>query len=86
MNALVDWKKISIIIALVVIALYPIVHGSDYILHILNICFLWAVVAASWDLIVGYAGILSIGNIAFFVIGMIIWAIRTWKPEQVDRK
>jgi branched-chain amino acid transport system permease protein len=69
MKAYVNWKKISIVAGLILIALYPVLHGSDYIMHIINICFLWAVVAASWDLIVGYAGILSIGNIAFFVIG-----------------
>jgi branched-chain amino acid transport system permease protein len=64
-----NWKHIIILIGLIALVIYPVIHGSNYILHILNICLIWAVVAICWDLIVGYAGILSIGNIAFFAIG-----------------
>lgn len=31
-------------------------------------------------------GLLVLPPSAFFIIGMIIWGIRTWKPEQVERK
>ena len=31
-------------------------------------------------------GLLRLPPSAFFIIAMIIWAIRTWKPEQVERK
>ena len=30
-------------------------------------------------------GLLLLSPSAFFIIGLIIWAIRTWKPEQVER-
>ncbi len=63
------WKKIVFLIFLIFLALYPVLHGSDYIMHIFNIFFFWAVVASNWDLIAGYAGTLSLGNVAFFAIG-----------------
>jgi branched-chain amino acid transport system permease protein len=44
-------------------------HGNLYIMNILTICLIWAVVAASWDLIMGFAGIFSFGQVAFFVSG-----------------
>ena len=31
--------------------------------------FIWAVVASSWDLIIGYAGVNNLGHVSFFVIG-----------------
>jgi Na+-transporting NADH:ubiquinone oxidoreductase subunit D len=30
-------------------------------------------------------GLLLLSPSAFFLIGLAIWALRTWKPEQVDR-
>jgi len=38
-------------------------------MHILILCLLWGVVAASWDLIMGFAGIFTFGQVAFYVIG-----------------
>jgi Na+-transporting NADH:ubiquinone oxidoreductase subunit D len=29
-------------------------------------------------------GLMLLPPSAFFIIGLIIWALRTWKPEQVD--
>lgn len=69
MNNNITWKKVAFFIFLLVIALYPVVHGNDYIMHVFNVFFFWAVVASNWDLIAGYAGTLSLGNVAFFAIG-----------------
>lgn len=52
-------------------------HGNRYIMDILTICLIWAIVAASWDLIMGFAGIFSFGQIAFFVTGAYGSAILT---------
>jgi Na+-transporting NADH:ubiquinone oxidoreductase subunit D len=30
-------------------------------------------------------GLLLLPPSAFFIIGLIIWAIRQWKPEQVEK-
>lgn len=54
-------------------------HGNLYIMNILTICLIWAVVAASWDLIMGFAGIFSFGQVAFFVTGAYGSAILTIK-------
>ena len=44
-------------------------HDSNYIMNILILCLIWGVVAASWDLILGYANVFSFGHLAFFIIG-----------------
>lgn len=54
-------------------------HGNLYIMNILTICLIWAVVAASWDLIMGFAGIFTFGQVAFFVTGAYGSAILTIK-------
>lgn len=49
--------------------------GTDHIMHILIMCLIWAIVASCWDLIMGFAGIFSFGQVAFFVIGSYASAI-----------
>ena len=60
-----SWKKIGIILGLVFIASYPVVHGNTYIMHIFILFFIWALVASNWNLLMGYAGIFSLGNIGY---------------------
>lgn len=43
--------------------------GSNYILHVAILILIWSVVVVSWDLVMGYAGIISYGQLAFFAIG-----------------
>lgn len=42
---------------------------NNYLLHIAILILIWAVVVVSWDLVMGYAGIISYGQLAFFAIG-----------------
>jgi len=52
------------------LAILPIFfHGSNYIMNILILCLIWGVMAASWDLILGYANVFSFGHLSFFIIG-----------------
>lgn len=46
-------------------------------MNILIMCFIWGVVAAAWDLIMGFAGIFTFGQVAFYVIGAYGSAILT---------
>ncbi len=69
MSEFFNWKKIGVILGLVLIAIYPVIHGDTYIMHIFILFFIWALVASSWNLLMGYAGIFSLGNIGYFVIG-----------------
>ena len=64
-----NWKTIAIAICLVLIALYPPAHGSRYILHVMIMFFIWASICTLWDLMAGYAGILSLANVGFVMIG-----------------
>lgn len=73
-----NWKQMGGGLAVIygVMALLPLFFGGvDHIMHILIICLIWAVVAACWDLIMGFAGIFSFGQVAFFVIGAYASAI-----------
>jgi len=46
-----------------------LLQNNLYILQVLIMCFIWGSVVGPWDLIFGYAGISSFGQIAFFTIG-----------------
>lgn len=57
-------------------AFAPLFVGDiRFIMHILIMCLIWAVVASCWDVIMGFAGIFSFGQVAFFVIGAYASAI-----------
>lgn len=56
-------------VAVAVLALAGTLIGDSYYRHILILCFLWAMVAASWDLVLGYAGIMNYGQLVFFAFG-----------------
>lgn len=59
-----------------IVALMPLWVGDvRFIMHILIMCLIWAVVASCWDVIMGFAGIFSFGQVAFFVIGAYASAI-----------
>lgn len=56
------------VLAAILIAL-PLVVPNQYWLHVLTIGALFAVLATTWDLLYGVAGILSFGHAAFFGVG-----------------
>ena len=59
-----------------VMGVMPLFFGStDYIMNILIMILIWAVVASCWDVIMGFAGIFSFGQVAFYVIGAYASAI-----------
>jgi branched-chain amino acid transport system permease protein len=73
-----NWKRMGALMAIIygIMALLPLfVGGTDHLMHILIMCLIWAVVASCWDLIMGFAGIFSFGQVAFFVIGAYASAI-----------
>jgi branched-chain amino acid transport system permease protein len=73
-----DHKRITFLLALIwaVVAVLPLFFGgTNFIMHILIMCLIWSVVASCWDLIMGFAGIFSFGQVAFFVMGSYASAI-----------
>ncbi len=70
----------SKILILGILLLSPLfLRNNMYFLQILIMCFIWGAVVAPWDLIFGYAGISSFGQIAFFAIGAFGSAIFSMK-------
>ena len=55
--------------------LVPFVFEDSYIRHLFIIGFIYAMVAASWDLSLGYAGLFNFGHVAFFGIGVYATAL-----------
>ncbi|NOX33134.1 MAG: branched-chain amino acid ABC transporter permease [Deltaproteobacteria bacterium] len=77
-----EHKRIAKLLAVIwsIVAVLPLFFGStNFIMHILIMCLIWSVVASCWDLIMGFAGIFSFGQVAFFVIGAYASAIITAK-------
>jgi branched-chain amino acid transport system permease protein len=55
---------------LVIFLLLPLGVGSDpYIMHLLILSLIWGALVVNWDLMMGFCGIYSFGQIALFVIG-----------------
>jgi len=52
--------------------LVPFFVEDTYIRHLFIVAFIYGIVAASWDLSLGYAGIFNFGHIAFFGIGVYV--------------
>jgi branched-chain amino acid transport system permease protein len=64
-----SWKNILVIILGLFVLVYPLVGASSYMKHLFILFFIWSVVAAGWNLLNGYSGINSLGNIGFMAIG-----------------
>ena len=63
-------KNLSLAALIVVGLIVPLVVEDTYPRHLFIIAFIYAVVASSWDLSLGYAGIFNFGHVAFFGIGV----------------
>jgi branched-chain amino acid transport system permease protein len=64
-----SWKNILILLIGFFVLVYPLVGANSYMKHLFILFFIWSVVAASWNLLNGYSGINSLGNIGFLAIG-----------------
>ncbi len=66
----IDRAGATLLVMLFVLLLLPTYfHGNQYIMHTLIMGLIWAVVAVGWDFMMGYAGIFTFGQFAFFAIG-----------------
>jgi branched-chain amino acid transport system permease protein len=78
------YKKVIVIVLLLFLLSCPLFSGSYYT-HLLIVCFIWAVVTSAWNLIMGYAGIYSFAQLAFFTVGSygaglveVWWGVSPW--------
>lgn len=61
--------------ALLVLGLLPPFLPNDYAVTVLILCMLHAVLASSWNLLMGFAGIFSFGHQAFYGLGAYVSAL-----------
>ncbi len=47
----------------------PVFVGHPFVLHLASLALIWALLAASWDLLSGYTGQVSFGHAGFFAFG-----------------
>lgn len=57
----------AVLVALV--ALVPFLTSTRYIVTQMTLFFIWAIVVTQWNLVLGVAGIFSLGQMALFAIG-----------------
>ncbi|MDE0695317.1 MAG: branched-chain amino acid ABC transporter permease [Boseongicola sp.] len=55
--------------AVAALAVIGALIGDSYLHHIFILVFIWCIVVASWDLILGYAGIFNYAQLVFFTFG-----------------
>ncbi len=62
-------NRVSFAIAVGVLAALGLVVREPYFIHVLILCFIWSMVVAGWDLVMGYAGIVNFAQLVFFAVG-----------------
>ena len=71
--------KVYIILVLVAVAAYPQL-ANNYMIDVGITCLIYIVLGLGLNIVVGYAGMLDLGYVAFFAIGSYVTAILT-SPE-----
>jgi ABC-type branched-subunit amino acid transport system permease subunit len=64
--------------ALAVLALlivFPLVFTESHARHLMILVFVYAIVAASWDLSLGYGGLVNFSHVALFAVGIYAYGI-----------
>jgi len=60
---------------LIFLAAWPFLGATRFTLHVASLAFIYAVVASYWNLLSGYSGILSLGNLGFFAVGAYVSSV-----------
>ena len=68
-------KKKTALATLAVLFTFPLVTPSRYYMVLLAEVFIWALLAMSYDLVLGYTGLVSFGHAALFGIGAYVSAL-----------
>jgi branched-chain amino acid transport system permease protein len=83
-EALVLPSRALVLVWLAAVLLLPVVWPDPYVLRIVTLTCLFAIFAASWDLLAGYAGQVSFGHALFFGAGAYTSALASlklgWSP------
>src|SRR5688572_12595936 len=85
MLALLDRRAAFILVLLAFFAVLPLVAmqlDADFYIGQFRRILIFAIVAISLDLILGYGGMVSLGHAAFFGIGAYVVAILNWHAQE----
>lgn len=66
-----------ILLGAAALALLPLAVHDSYLRHLLIMVYIYGVVAASWDLSLGYGGIFNFGHLALFGVGLYAYGLLT---------
>lgn len=66
---------IPVLVVLAALVALPVVSGDLYVRHVLVIAFIFAVVASSWDLSLGYGGLFNFAHVALFATGIYAYGL-----------
>jgi branched-chain amino acid transport system permease protein len=64
-------------VGVALLAVLPAFVHDAYLRHLLIMVYVYGVVASSWDLSLGYAGVFNFGHLALFGIGLYTYAMLT---------
>ncbi|MBP0437338.1 alpha/beta fold hydrolase [Tianweitania sediminis] len=63
------------LVSVVALAVLPFLAGSNYLNHLLVLTFIFAIVAASWDLSLGFGGLFNFAHVALFAVGIYAYGV-----------
>ncbi|MFK7752539.1 MAG: alpha/beta fold hydrolase [Sedimentitalea sp.] len=66
---------IPAIVVVLALAVLPFVFDGTYLRHLIILSFVFAIVAASWDLSFGFGGLLNFAHVALFAVGIYAYGI-----------
>ena len=69
----------SFFVGVILLATVPLYVRDPYFLNVLIISLIFAILAASWNLIIGYTGMVTFGHQGFFGIGCYVSALLAMK-------
>ncbi len=65
-----SFKQLSAcLIVLILVALFPLAFSKPFPQHVMILIFMFGMMAVAWNIMGGYAGMFSFGQVAFFGIG-----------------
>lgn len=66
-----------VVLSLAALVVLPSVWPSSYVINVLILVFIFAILATGLNLIFGYTGLLSFGQVGFFGLGAYVYALLT---------
>ncbi|HOO28695.1 MAG TPA: branched-chain amino acid ABC transporter permease [Lachnospiraceae bacterium] len=74
-------KTIALIICMLLLIVFPFIVTNKYMLHIIILCFMYACLTLSLNLIIGWSGQFSLGHVCFYGMGAYITTLLMMRFE-----